>query len=481
MTSTPPEGEGSGGATAAAVAAEQQEKPAAVAAADLHAAATADGTEQQTSPGPQQQEEAKKEEEAHQKEEWEIQRDAHKSSADSAFRSRDYTTAIQQYTHALSLDPTNPILLSNRSAAYLSNGEKSKSLADARECIKVSNGEFTKGYSRLAAAMMSLGRWGEARTAYGKVLERDGGNAAAKKGVEDCRAREVAQNMAEVERLKKIREEKEAAAEEEASRKMAEEEVRKKAEEVEEVKNADGGDDGDDLLDDFFADVETATTKKSQEETNKKEKSESKDDSESKDPKGKPEKKIQIHLSDLGSSSDQIERLLAPNHEWRNLNPYYVLAVPHDVPPELLSRRYKALSLLLHPDKCPDVRAKDAFEYVRRAMKSLTDEDKAKHTRALIEQGMKQGKREYTGSDPAELAKTQERAVMKIFAEIERSRREVERRKRAQEKREREQEDEEVRKTKAEMSFNKKWREENRVEKRIGNWRDFQGGKKQKK
>ena len=412
------------------------------------------------------------------KEEWEIQRDSHKKSADDAFRSRDYATAISHYTNALSLDPTNHILLSNRSAAYLANGEKSKALSDARECIQT-NDAFTKGYSRLAAAMMSLGRWGEAKNAYGTVLKREPENAAAKKGMEDCRTREVAANRAEMDRMKKQKEEKEAAeAAAKAKAKEEEEEAKKKAEEA--ASAADDGGDGD-LLDDFFADVEeTSPAKKKQQEQGSDGKSSdgAKDDAEKEE---ETPKKIQIHLSDLGSSTDQIERLLAPNHEWKNLNPYAVLACPHDVPAELLSRRYKALSLLLHPDKCPDARAKDAFEYVRRAMNTLTDEAKAKHTRDLIDQGMKQGKREYTGSYPTELAKAQERAVMKIFAEIERSRREVERRKRAQEQRERDQEDEEMRKLKAEAKFNKSWKEEDRVEKRIGNWRDFQGGGNKKR
>jgi predicted Holliday junction resolvase-like endonuclease len=65
---------------------------------------------------------------------------------------------------------------------------------------------------------------------------------------------------------------------------------------------------------------------------------------------------------------------------------------------------------------------------------------------------------------------------MKIFADIEQSRRNIERRKREFEKRERSQEDEEKAKEKNEMEFDKRWREGERVEKRVGNWRDFQGG-----
>ena len=253
--------------------------------------------------------------------------------------------------------------------------------------------------------MMSLGRWGEAKKAYGTVLKREPNNAAAKRGMEDCRTREVAANRAEMEQLKKQREEKEAAeAAAKAKAKQEEEEAKKKAEETAAVASggADDGGDGD-LLDDFFADLEEAApVEKKKRQGGGADDNGEKNDNDAKEDTDQTEapKKIQIHLSDLGSSTDQIERLMAPNHEWRNLNPYYVLDCPHDVPAELISRRYKALSLLLHPDKCPDARAKDAFEYVRRAMNTLTDEAKAKHTRDLIDQGMKQGKRDCAGVGP---------------------------------------------------------------------------------
>jgi DnaJ family protein C protein 8 len=72
------------------------------------------------------------------------------------------------------------------------------------------------------------------------------------------------------------------------------------------------------------------------------------------------------------------------------------------------------------------------------------------------------------------LTAAQTKATMKIFASIEAKRRDVERRKRKFEQREREQEDEEKEKEKNERDHDKKWRETGRVEKRVGNWRDFQ-------
>jgi len=108
-----------------------------------------------------------------------------------------------------------------------------------------------------------------------------------------------------------------------------------------------------------------------------------------------------------------------------------------------------------------------------------------KHVRALVERGIKQGKHDFEHQRQADqtikkeerqraLAKAQDIATMKIFAEIEQKRREVEVRKRNYEQRERTQEDHEKEKVRNEQEFEKSWRAEKRLEGRIGNWRDFQ-------
>lgn len=196
---------------------------------------------------------------------------------------------------------------------------------------------------------------------------------------------------------------------------------------------------------------------------------------------------IKSHKKDLGTAATQIERLLQENYEWRNLNPFFVLDVPPDATVEEISRRYKALSLLLHPDKNRNKhgnKAEEAYDQVQKAKSMLLDdENKAKHCRDLASEGMRQGKREWeqkfgkngnSGDNPRQLEDMQTKAIMKIFAQIEYKRREVEKRKRAQEQRERNQEAEELNKDRSAMKFEKKWKEEGRVDKRVGNWRDFQ-------
>lgn len=419
------------------------------------------------------------------KEEWEVQRDHHKSLADTAFRTADYPTAIKEYTNAISFDPDHHVLYSNRSAAHLANGEKSKALADAKKCVALKP-DFVKGHNRLAASMMSLGRWNEARNVYKHVLSvLDNENEVAKKGLEDCRLGEQRKREAEMEMIRLAEEAKREKILEQESGKGNDRDNSNEKELVSDMSTSNkqtnedehGADNDDDLLlNEFFEQVEDVPQKSAVESC-----------SEDTETNAVVENKIQIQLSDLGDTSTQIQRLLRPNHEWYNLNPFRVLDISHEAPLDLLSRRYKALSLLLHPDKVKNTchgdmveKAQEAFEYVRKAMNSLKDEAKAKYFRDLVDQGMKQGKRDYTSNRPNKdtLEQCQEKAVMKIFAEIERKRRDVERRKRNQEKREREQEDAENEKLKKERDFEKKWKDTDRVEKRIGNWRDFTQEKK---
>ena len=362
-------------------------------------------------------------------EDWEVQRDANKSLGDGAFRSGNFAEAISHYSQALSLDPTHHVLLSNRSAAYLKNGEKSKALHDAQACVET-NPEFAKGHSRLAAALQSLGRWCPAMDAYEKVLAMDTGNAVAKKGYEEC--------MVHV----KKEEEKNQAEE-------------KETEEVPQEK---------DLLDEFFDEVETVSKPKPKQENEV------------------ATKVIKEQKTDLGTPESQIARLLAPNYKWRNLNPFFVLDLPHTASDDDISKRYKALSLLLHPDKCQSLPgAKEAYDEVQRAKTQLDDENKNRHVRQLIQQGHKKGKQQWQANgEKASLEDVQSREVQRIFAEIEYKRKEVEERQRKQEQREREQEEEELHKERKSRDFDKKWRDDTRVEKRVGSWRGFQDKKPKK-
>jgi len=411
---------------------------------------------------------------------WEIQRDECKAKGDEAFRSKDYTAAIRHYSAAIDFDDAHILLYSNRSAAYLAQHEKSKALYDAQKCLEL-DPTFVKGYTRYAAALKSLGRHRDALKQYQKALEFDPRNKIALDGAESIR--DIIQKQ--LDEQKEL--EKSAMAQQNARKCNAAEDKPSDESQVltddkdnndKPLSNDDPEKEHDDL-DDFFDEVEEVVSK-----PNKKPLDQFQEAVTSNAPS-----KLKETLSDLGTSAQQIDRLLASNYEWKNLNPYYVLAIsdPENTQWEMVQKRYKALSLLVHPDKqlSNTERAREAFEQVRFAIKLLEDENKRKHVIDLIAVGRKQAKKDWTKEhstkkmDPnsKEYQEHEQKCIMKLFAEIEMKRRDVERRKREYEQRTQQQEDDAINKEKDEREFDKSWKDNKRVDKRVGDWRSFQNKK----
>jgi hypothetical protein len=297
----------------------------------------------------------------------------------------------------------------------------------------------------------ALKRWEQAKDAYQKVLELDADNAVAKKGIVDCQTE-----------IDRYRNEEHFGEQVEAKEPTPTTEQQGKKEE--DGNNKDENDD-DDSLNEFFEEVEEVTTKPKVES------------------KPSATNNVKNEKVVLGTAQEQMDRLLQNNYEWRNLNPFYVLQLPHTATEDEIAIRYKALSLLLHPDKNGgDPRAQQAFDIVKKARSTLLDEpDRARHARMLVEEGLKQGnsifKKKAGGKTLEEL---QEIEVMRIFAQVEQKRREVEERERKFEQRTQQQEDAQEAKERQERQFDKSWRKEERVDKRVGNWRDFASKKKRK-
>lgn len=58
------------------------------------------------------------------------------------------------------------------------------------------------------------------------------------------------------------------------------------------------------------------------------------------------------------------------------LNPFEMLGLRFNAPPEDIPRQYRKVSLAVHPDKCTHPRANEAFEIIGHAQKELQDEEK---------------------------------------------------------------------------------------------------------
>lgn len=71
------------------------------------------------------------------------------------FKAGDYSKASKAYSKALKYDPSNGLILSNRSACYHKLGKHKSSLDDALSCISLLPA-WNKSYYRLAVVLKSL-------------------------------------------------------------------------------------------------------------------------------------------------------------------------------------------------------------------------------------------------------------------------------------------------------------------------------------
>lgn len=191
----------------------------------------------------------------------------------------------------------------------------------------------------------------------------------------------------------------------------------------------------------------------------------------------------------------QIERLLRPGSTYRNLNPFDVLQVDPDTPLEEIKKKYRRLSILVHPDKNQDDpdRAQQAFEAINKAWKTLESDETRKKCMDIIEEAVgrtdlmvaekrKKAKKEGKESIPEDDQEKYRHAVyvmtMKLFADLERKRRDLADRDQEERKRKREQEIEEEEKAKAQKEWQKNF-EESR-QNRVNSWQSFQAQGKNK-
>ncbi|XP_033845014.1 tetratricopeptide repeat protein 28 [Periophthalmus magnuspinnatus] len=92
--------------------------------------------------------------------------------SNQACQQGEYALAVHLYSEALSADPQNCILYSNRSAAYLRLGQYSTALDDAIKA-RLINPKWPKAYFRQGVALQYLGRHADALAAFSSGLAQD--------------------------------------------------------------------------------------------------------------------------------------------------------------------------------------------------------------------------------------------------------------------------------------------------------------------
>lgn len=113
-----------------------------------------------------------------------------KSKGNAAMAQKDYPTAIDLYTQALKIHPSNAVFLSNRAAAHSAAKDHASARIDAEAAVAV-DPTYTKAWSRLGLARFALGDAKGAMEAYSKGIEYEGngGSEAMKKGFETAKRR----------------------------------------------------------------------------------------------------------------------------------------------------------------------------------------------------------------------------------------------------------------------------------------------------
>ena len=105
--------------------------------------------------------------------------------------------ALECYSKAINLDPSNAIYFSNRAAAYSMMGDHFNALEDAKQSCKL-NPNYSKAYNRLGKAHLALGEPEEAIIAFTKALELDPKDSNVKTSLETARRSASGESSEEV-------------------------------------------------------------------------------------------------------------------------------------------------------------------------------------------------------------------------------------------------------------------------------------------
>eukprot|EP00658_Telonema_sp_P-2_P036582 TRINITY_DN26430_c0_g1_i2.p1 TRINITY_DN26430_c0_g1~~TRINITY_DN26430_c0_g1_i2.p1 ORF type:complete len:289 (+),score=111.13 TRINITY_DN26430_c0_g1_i2:238-1104(+) len=187
------------------------------------------------------------------------------------------------------------------------------------------------------------------------------------------------------------------------------------------------------------------------------------------------------------TAAGTIERLCAKEaKDYYNLDPLRVLGLKWNATQEEAKKRFRKVSLLVHPDRnMQSEEANEAFDVVKKAWASLETPEKWSTNQRIVKEGMcrvedeikanqKEAKRKgevFIQPKKEELEIAVGVSITKIFGEMENKRRDLEQREANQKRRSGEQENERKKEYQRRQKMEKKWEETRDV--RMTSWNSF--------
>lgn len=108
-----------------------------------------------------------------------------KEKGNEYFKKGEYSSAIKHYSAAITRNPDDPKLYSNRAACYTKLAAFDLGLRDCETCVKL-DVKFIKGWIRKGKILQGMQQSNKALIAYQKAMELDPSNAEALEGYRAC-------------------------------------------------------------------------------------------------------------------------------------------------------------------------------------------------------------------------------------------------------------------------------------------------------
>ena len=104
----------------------------------------------------------------------------YKNFGNEEFKKQNYQAAINHYSEAIELCPTEPAYFTNRAIAYLKIDKFDEAKGDCQQALNI-NPNFAKAYNRLSKCLIALGDLTAASISLQKSIELDPKNEINKR------------------------------------------------------------------------------------------------------------------------------------------------------------------------------------------------------------------------------------------------------------------------------------------------------------